>query len=84
MKNTCREMIRLIISNAKMLLGDRFVAGMEVRINGDRIAELEWRWVAAMSAWTRVDACWRRATVTFIYMVTAATTRWTAQKPCLR
>lgn len=40
MKNTCREMIRLIISNAKMLLGDRFVTGMEARINGDRIAEL--------------------------------------------
>lgn len=30
----------MIISNAKLLLGDRFVTGMEVRINGERIVEL--------------------------------------------
>lgn len=43
----------MIISNAKLLLGDRFVTGMEVRINGERIAELG---VALGGGDERIDA----------------------------
>ena len=68
----------MIITNAKVLMGDKFATGVDVKITGDRIVEIG----EHLSGWTLRAACWHPASATYTSTATADTTPWTAKKAC--